>query len=409
MDDFIANCIRQTKRQMRDRHDVKAAFASVRDAMRAEVETLNNEAAQGKSVIPEIEFSDIAAGTVTDAQRAALRRRGAAVIRGVFPRAQAEEWNDELGAYIDDNDYVTKSVAKAGLDKYFSQLDAARPQIFGLYWSRPQIMARQAKTMATTKRFLNHLWDVRGPMGDEFDPDHDISYADRTRRRVPGDKTLGLSPHMDAGSYERWLDPAFQKVYEPVFLGDWREYDPWKATFRAQSREYDSPAVASIFRSFQGWTALTAQGPTDGTLQLVPIASGIAYMLLRALQDDVPEDSLCGAEPGRALGASPEWHSDLLDGLISIPQVEPGDTVWWHPDIIHAVEDEHQGSGYSNVIYIGASPKCAKNDAFITLQAERFLAGKSPPDFAPEDYEVDFKGRATIDDLTEMGRAQMGL
>lgn len=409
MDDFIANCIRQTKRQMRERHDVKVAFASVRDGMRAEVETIRDEAAQGKAVIPEIDFAAVKAGTVTEAQRAAIRRRGVTVIRGVFSRSQADEWNDELGAYIDDNDYVTKSMEKAGLDKYFSQLDAARPQIFGLYWSKPQVMARQAETMATTKRFLNHLWDVRGPMGDEFDADNDIAYADRTRRRVPGDKTLGLSPHMDAGSYERWLDPAFQKVYDAVFMGDWRDYDPWKATFRTQSREYASPAVSSAFRSFQGWTGLTSQGPTDGTLQIVPIATGIAYMLLRALQDDVPEDSLCGAEPGRALGASPEWHGDLLDGLISIPQVEPGDTVWWHPDVIHAVEDEHQGKGYSNVIYIGSSPKCAKNNAFITLQAERFLAGKSPPDFAPEDYEVDFKGRATIDDLTDMGRAQMGL
>ena len=36
--------------------------------------------------------------------------------------------------------------------------------------------------MAITKRFLNRLWDVRSPMGDEFDPDHDFAYADRTRR-----------------------------------------------------------------------------------------------------------------------------------------------------------------------------------------------------------------------------------
>lgn len=409
MDDAIAGYIRQTKQLLRGRHDVAAAFASVRESMRAEVEVLLNDIAKGRPSIPEIDYAAIAGGTVTDAQRQAIRRRGALVVRGVYPRAQAEAWNEELGAYIDENDYVAKSQEKAGLDQYFSKLDAGRPQIFGLYWSRPQIMARQGESMAATKRFLNRLWDVRGPMGDEFDPDNDIAYADRTRRRMPGDKTLGLSPHMDAGSYERWLDPAFQKVYEPVLSGDWREYDPWQATFRTQSREYDSPAVSSAFRTFQGWTALTPQGPNDGTLQLVPIANGIAYILLRALQDDVPEDSLCTAEPGRALGAAPEWHGELLKGLVSIPQVEPGDTVWWHPDVIHAVEDEHKGKGYSNVIYIGASPRCAKNDAFITRQAERFLAGKSPPDFAPEDYEVDFLGRATIDELTDLGRAQMGL
>ena len=42
-------------------------------------------------------------------------------------------------------------------------------------------------------------------------------------------------------------------------------------------------------------------------------------------------------------------------------------------------------------------------------QAQSFLGGLSAPDFAPENYEVDFKGRATLDDLTDLGRAQMAL
>jgi len=164
-----------------------------------------------------------------------------------------------------------------------------------------------------------------------------------------------------------------------------------------------------MFRTFQGWTALTAQGPNDGTLSLLPIANSIAYFLLRALQDDVAADDLCGAMPGRALGATTKWHSELMPGLVSIPQVEPGDTVWWHPDVIHSVADEHAGDDFANVIYIGASPRCPKNAAYAAKQAQSFLAGKSAPDFAAEDYEVDFKGRATIDDLTALGRAQMGL
>jgi hypothetical protein len=270
-------------------------------------------------------------------------------------------------------------------------------------------MARQDPAMAETKRFLNRLWDVRGPMGDEFDPDHDFAYADRTRRRAPGDTTLGLSPHMDSGSYERWLDPAYQKIYGDVFAGRWRDYDPWKAAFRTQTREYASPAVCSMFRTFQGWTALTAQGPRDGTLSLLPVANSIAYFLLRALQDDVADDDLCGAVPGRALGATEAWHGELLPGLVSIPEVGPGDTVWWHPDVIHAVADEHAGKDFANVIYIGASPVCSKNAAYAQKQSKAFLAGTSAPDFAAEDYEVDFDGRATLDDLTALGRAQMGL
>jgi hypothetical protein len=135
----------------------------------------------------------------------------------------------------------------------------------------------------------------------------------------------------------------------------------------------------------------------------------MVYLLLRALQDDVPEDELCGAQPGRALSVHPNWHSLLLGGLTSIPVMEPGDAVFWHSDVVHAVEDEHKGIGYSNVMYIGSTVGCDKNAAYLSRQAPSFLAGKTPPDFAPDDFEVDFVGRATEADLTPLGRRQMGL
>lgn len=94
---------------------------------------------------------------------------------------------------------------------------------------------------------------------------------------------------------------------------------------------------------------------------------------------------------------------------MSIPRVEPGDTVWWHPDVIHAVEDEHGGQRYSNVMYIGAAPWCEKNARFLARQAESFLTGHSSPDFAPEDYEVEFRNRALPEHLSELGKQQLGL
>lgn len=39
----------------------------------------------------------------------------------------------------------------------------------------------------------------------------------------------------------------------------------------------------------------------------------------------------------------------------------------WHPNVGHAVEDEHQGTGYSNVIYIGSAPYCANPSAVMGL------------------------------------------
>jgi len=326
------------------------------------------------------------------------------VVRGVFPRAQAQAWDAELLDYVQSNHYVDKAKARGNLDKYFSQLKSGRPQIYGIYWSRPQVAARQAESLATTRAWLNRLWRHDG----HFVPDREVAYADRIRQREPGDSTLGLSPHMDGGSVERWIDPSFREVYRHVFDGSWREHDSWDGAGRTETREIPSPAVCRLFRTYQGWTALTEQGPGDGTLQLVPMTRAIIYMLLRPLQDDVSDDQLCGAQPGRALMMNEEFHAPMLRAMVPLPKVQPGDTVWWHPDVVHAVEDHNRGKGYSSVIYIGAAPDCAKNREYLPVQRAAFLAGRSAPDFAAEDYEVDFAGRATEADLTPLGRRQMG-
>jgi hypothetical protein len=393
------------KRELAPRRDVlQRAFVEVRDHVSRAADAILADNAARRPVVPELDCRAIREGSVSDASLAAIRRTGCVVVRGVFPAAVASAWFAELGEYLDTNRYEEREVEKRSLDKYFSGLKAGRPQIFNVYWSKPQVRARQDSKLAETRAFLNRLWRSQGV----FDPDRECTYADRVRRRQPGDETLGLSPHMDAGTVERWIDPGFQRVYRHVFAGDWRAYDPFDATHRLDTREIPSPAVCSMFRTYQGWTALTRQGPNDGTLRLIPIAEGICYVLLRALQDDVPETDLCGARPGRALGISPEWHEPLMAGLVSIPEVEPGDTVFWHTDICHAVADRHAGTEYASVIYIGSAPDCPKNRAYLPRQRDAFLAGRSAPDFAPMDFEVDFAGRATEADLTPLGRVQMG-
>ena len=388
----------------RNRDALRHAYADVRNHVRRAVDRIVTATAAGRSVVPELEYRDIRDGKVPEETRRSIRSSGCVVVRGVFPAALASEWFAEVGEYLETNRYEEREAEKRSLDKYFSALKAGKPQIFNVYWSRPQVMARQDARLAETRSFLDRLWKYEGI----FNPDLQRTYADRLRRRQPGDKTLGLSPHMDAGTVERWTDPGYQKVYENIFAGDWRGYDPFDAKHRLDTREIPSPAVCSMFRTYQGWTALTRQGPNDGTLRLIPIAEGIAYVLLRALQDDVEEWDLCGAAPGRALGVSPEWHADLMGGLVSIPEVQPGDTVFWHTDICHAVGDEHAGNEYASVIYIGSAPDCAKNRAYLPAQRATFVEGRSAPDFAPMDFEVDFKGRATPADLTDTGRAQMG-
>lgn len=376
--------------------------------MEDESTTIRRVTDGGGSVIPEVPFEQIERNAVGLETIAEIRRRGCVVIRGVFPRDTAERWNRELGEYLATNDYHDRLNAGVA-DDFFDSVSFGNPQIFDIYWSLPQVLARQAESMAQTKRFLNGLWDVDAPAGPEFDPSHDYVYADRIRRRDPGDATLGLAPHIDTGSFERWVDPAFRAVYANLFADDWTSYDPWRAAHRTQTREFESATVCSAFRTFQGWTALTTQGPHTGTLRLLPLVDGIAHVLLRSLQPDVPDDELLLAEPGRVLGADDASHPELMHGMVSIPEVEPGDTVWWHPDVIHGVEDEHQGAEQANVMYIAATPRCPKNLMYARQQAAHFLDGRSSPDFKPRDFEVAFAGRATVDDLTELGRAQMAL
>ncbi len=406
----LPDLIREKKRQIRLRiSNIDQVLSEIEADLRREVEAIAAARGRGEPVIPELDYKLVRDGKVPEAVKAEIRRRGTAVVRNVFPQQQAETWNQEVGDYLERNNYANKAATRDAGDRYFTSLKSSRPQIFGIYWSKPQMAARQAVPLAETRAFLNRLWRYESGGKRHFDPNRECTYADRLRRREPGDASLGLSPHMDAGSVERWLDPAYAEVYREVFAGNWRAYDPFDGAFRAETEEIPSPAVCSAFRTFQGWTALTRQGPGDGTLQLLPIARAIVYLLLRPLAKDVPDDELCGAKPGRALSLVEQWHASLKPAITPIPLVEPGDTVWWHSDIIHAVEDAHKGSGYSNVIYIGAAPYCAKNAAYLERQKTTFLSGASAPDFSPENFEVEFEGRATPSDLTDLGKRQMGL
>ncbi len=405
----LPEAIRAVKRSLRQALPNYAdVFRDVESEMRRKVAQIVRERTAGEPVIPTLQYSDIESGRVPAQAIARVKDRGACVIRTVFAPEQARRWDDEIGRYVEENG-LDEKLAHAAEDKYFGTLAASKPQIYGIYWSRPQVQARQSEPLTRARVFLNRLWLAESEGRRHFDPGQVPVYADRIRRRPPGSTSLGLSPHVDGGSVERWLDENFRKVYRHVFSGNWRDYDPFDAAWRPDAREIPSPAVCSMFRTFQGWTALTRQGKGDGTLQLIPIANGMVYMLLRALQDDVAEDDLCGAKPGRALSIQPQWHGLLLDALTSIPVMEPGDAVFWHSDVVHAVEDEHKGQGYSNVMYIGATVGCAKNTAYLARQAPAFLEGRTPPDFAPDDFEVDFRGRATEADLTSLGRSQMGL
>jgi len=407
--DNIPQAIIDIKKQLRQAlPNYAQVFQQVEADMRRQITVIEETLARGENPIPQLHADDIIANRVSERDKTLIKQRGACAILGVFSEEKAQGWNLAIGDYLEKNNFIER-LKHAAEDNYFGTLAASKPQIYGIYWSKPQVEARQDERMRAVQCFLNQLWKSASHGVEHFDANRIATYADRTRRRPPNSSSLGLSPHVDGGSLERWLDENFRYVYRHVFSGEWQKYDPFAAAGRTAVREFASPAVCSMFRTFQGWTALTPQRQHAGTLNVLPIANVMSYMLLRALQDDVPEDSLCDAAPGRALSVSEKWHPLLFKGLSPIPDLQPGDTVFWHCDVIHSVENEHLGEFDSNVMYIAAAPWCKKNATYLPHQWASFIEGKSPPDFAADDFEVDFLDRADEGVLTPQGKKQMQL
>jgi len=85
--------------------------------------------------------------------------------------------------------------------------------------------------------------------------------------------------------------------------------------------------------------------------------------------------------------------------MISLPKMEPGDQVYWHCDVVHAVEAEHRGNSDSSVFYIPAVPLTIKNASYLRDQRTNFLLGLPAPDFPGGKGESSFTGRATAEDV----------
>lgn len=380
--------------------DVPKVFAEVEKHMKERVAEITSAAAAGKPVIPEVRFSDIEAGTVPAEAVEDIRRKGCVVVRQTFPKQLAEDWNDEIGEYLESNRFAEKY---RNLPNHMPTRPDGEPLLYPIFWSGPQVKARQDPRLNATRAFINSLWKSESEGKVWFDGSKESTFVDKMRRRRPGDPFAGLVPHIDGGSTHRWTREGYRKVYRHVYSGDWRSYDPFDGAYRTSFATYD------YFRSFQGWTALSEMRPGDGVLHLVPISNAVIYLLLRALMPDVPDDDLLLPKSWHAtMELAPEHHSLLLPANVPIPTVLPGDTVWWHCDLIHSVADGSGPERWGNIMYIASAPLCESNRAQTFKQLPALLAGRNPEAGGPS-LELDMIGRSTVDDLTEVGRKQMAL
>lgn len=295
-------------------------------------------AASGIDSIPSFDARKIIESDFTGDEEEIIKRAGCFIIRQVLQRTEADQLYQDLEKYLADNEGNIKG------------WPAESPSMLMLYNSPTQITIRTHPNQLSIQRKLNSLWhDASG----KSSPDP-LLYSDGIRNRPPKQLFLGLGPHIDAGSLCRWADPMYRKYYQNIFSGKPDAHDCFDLRLRQDADQtlFPGDAHSTVFRSFQGWTALTRSAPGEGGLRLYPnLKSAIAYVLLRPFFSPPMEESLimdptkwnfCAegdSFPGtfkddsQRLSPSSHPHMRLKECLVHIPTIEPGDTVWWHADV----------------------------------------------------------------------------
>ena len=352
----------------------------------------------GSNSIPSIDFSQLKGLSTTELEE--IFKRGCFVVRNVLPDQEAEDLKKDILKYVADNPH-TKA------------FPSDKKVVYELYWSKAQVRARSNPNVMTTLTFANKLWHAQED--SEICLDQNILYADRLRIREGGDKLFALGAHADGGSLERWEDSEYSRCYRKIFEGKWEKFDAFDATHRGEANPdlHESSGTCSIFRRFQGWLALSEIAPQEGSLLLAPLVKEVtAYYMLKPFfdaNDNIKFDSsMPGAYPGKGLEFNKNSHPEMdLDSLmVHIPKMNPGDMVFWHCDLVHAVDSIHMGRHDSSVLYIPSAPLCKRNLEYAWAQRESFFKGLVGPDFPgfPDSIgETKHIGRAGVEDVYEEG------
>ncbi|CCC08518.1 hypothetical protein SMACR_05763 [Sordaria macrospora] len=344
----------------------------------------------GSKVVPTIDFANISDPKHSEAFCNQLRRSGVAIIRNVIPKETAASWKQEASEYLSQNPGTRAVPTK---DPQLYELYWSPAQIKAR--AHPNVIAAQKFAMG-----IWESKDPNAKVSTNFPITYADRVRIRTTATTTttcgsgGDESRpSPSAHVDSGSVERWEPDGYGNAgtYKEIFDGHWEDYNPWKSSSRVQvtSDLYQGAGSCSIFRMFQGLLAMSpisSDAPDSDSdsdsLQVCPMPQlATAYFLLRPFFSPSPSSSpasssynlnssssssfpvagegeggedpsspwlfdhphnsiLHGALPSYAQDINPTLHPHLqLDrSLVTIPRLEPGDYVLWHPDLIHVVD-----------------------------------------------------------------------
>ncbi|KAF4500445.1 DUF1479 domain [Fusarium agapanthi] len=374
-----------------------------------ELEKITEEIIEkGNTIVPVFDTQQIIEDGFSPEQETEIKRIGSFVCRNTVHQEVATTLYSDLKTYVANNKSSIQAWPKES------------PSMLVLYNSPTQNTLRSHPNHLKLQRKLNELWKYSA---EDTSPDP-LVYLDGIRDRAPGQPFLGLGPHIDAGSLCRWADPTYRKVYDEIFSGRPEDHDAYDVEARknADQELYKGLAHSTVLRTFQGWTALTPTAPREGTIMVYPdVKTVIAYLLLRPFfsppkdPDQIMDaakwtfDDSAGWFPGtmkpesQRLSRSSHPHLRLEECLIHMPEVQPGDTVWWHCDVCHAVDTEHLGKNNASVAFIAACPTTPANEIYVKEQLLATLEGRPSADYAHGNNldESTLKGYVGLDGLND--------
>ncbi|KAI1342308.1 DUF1479-domain-containing protein, partial [Xylariaceae sp. FL0016] len=358
---------------------VAASYKRLKVALKMEMERI---AQAQQAAIPEVQWEDVKknGGIIPEAVAKRSREAGCVLFRNVVPEEQALKWKAEL------RDYTRRHPKVGGKP-------LSNPVFWLLYWTRPQVQARTHPEVLAAMESVMKLWHIE----DEtlpIDMASQVHYADRFRIREAGDNEYSLRAHLDSSSIERWEDPKYRSNYQAIFEGRWEEWDGWVMDNRPDAKVdlYRQQGGCSSFRAMQGWLSLCNSGPGEGTLRVLPnLKLATAYIMLRPFFVDRDDDEIDfsqptfpGATPGKGqFIPTPKYHPHLEQqkSMVSVQKVHPGDFMYWHCDLAHEVENMHNGTEDSSVMYIASTPLCAYNLENMLRMRANFRDVEPPADF----------------------------